>query len=144
MTRLRFEGREEFLARLRELIASGTDRSAIRVFTPYEVPEVDELLGHPPDRIRFFSLAGALSGFGGGLALTIYSVKSWPIIVGGKPILSLPPFLLIGYLLTILLGSLGAFVGFLLMARMPSPRGLEDDAEFSDGFVILFGGEEGR
>jgi hypothetical protein len=144
MTRLHFDGREEFVERLRALIAGGTDPSAIRVFTPYEVPEVDELLGHRPDRIRFFSLAGALAGFGGGLALTIYSVVSWPIIVGGKPIVSLPPFLLIGYLLTILLGSLGAFVGFLLMARIPSPRGLEDDAEFSEQFVILVGGEEGR
>jgi hypothetical protein len=35
-------------------------------------------------------------------------------------------------------------VGFLLMARIPSPRGLEDDAEFSEQFVILVGGEEGR
>jgi hypothetical protein len=144
MTRLRFEGREEFLERLRALLAEGTDPATLRVFTPYEVAEVEELLAHPPDRIRFFSLAGALAGFGGGLALTIYSVVSWPIIVGGKPIVSLPPFLLIGYLLTILFGSLGAFAGFLLMARMPSPRGLAEEAEFSDEFVILVGGEEGR
>lgn len=143
MTPLRFDGREEFLERLRALLASGTPPAAIRVFTPYEVPEVDELLRHRPDRIRFFALAGALAGFGGGLALTIYSVLSWPILVGGKPIVSLPPFLLIGYLLTILLGSLGAFVGFLLTARIPSPRGLEDGAEFSDRFVIAVG-EEGE
>jgi len=144
MTRLAFDGRQEFLERLRALIAGGAHPSTLRVFTPYEVPEVDELLAHRPDRVRFFALAGALAGFGGGLALTIYSVVSWPIIVGGKPIVSLPPFLLIGYLLTILLGSLGAFVGFLLLARMPSPRGLEEDAEFSGQFVILVGGEEGR
>lgn len=143
MTRLQFDGQEELLARLRALLAAGTDPADIRVYTPYEVPEVDALLGHRPDRIRFFSLAGALAGFGGGLALTIYSVVSWPILVGGKPIVSLPPFLLIGYLLTILLGSLGAFVGFLLMARIPSPRGLEDGAEFSDQFVIAVG-EEGE
>lgn len=144
MTPLRFDGREEFLERLRALVAGGTDPSAIRVFTPYEVPEVDAILGHRPDRIRFFALFGALAGFGGGLALTIYSVVSWPIVVGGKPIVSLPPFLLIGYLLTILLGSLGAFAGFLLTARLPSPRGLAEDAEFADAFVIVVGGEEGR
>jgi hypothetical protein len=144
VTALRFDGREEFVARLRALLAAGTDPAAIRVFTPYEVPEVDELLGHRPDRIRFFALGGAMAGFGGGLALTIYSVVSWPIIVGGKPIVSLPPFLLIGYLLTILLGSLGAFLGFLLMARMPSPRGLDEGSEFSDQFVIRVGTEEGR
>jgi len=143
MRRLVFDGREEFLERLRALVAGGTPPQAITVQMPFEVPEVDAVLGHPPDRLRFFALIGALSGFGGGLALTIYSVVSFPIVVGGKPIVSLPPFLLIGYLLTILFGSLGAFLGFLLLARMPSPRGLADDGEFPDRFVIAIRDEEG-
>jgi len=143
MSRVVLEGREEFLAKLRELVDAGLPRHAITVQMPYEVPEVDALLGHSPDRIRFFALIGALTGFGSGLALTIYSVVSFPIIVGGKPIISLPPFLLIGYLLTILFGSLGSFLGFLLMARMPSPSGLADDGEFPDRFVISVRDEEG-
>lgn len=141
MTRLDFERREDFLERLRALVAAGTPPSAISIRMPYEVPEVDEILGHGPGGIRFFALAGAVAGFGSGLALTIYSVVSYPIVVGGKPIVSLPPFLLIGYLLTILFGSLGAFAGFLLLARMPSPRGLADEAEFPALFVIEVGGE---
>lgn len=144
MTRLDFESREEFLARLRTLLAEGTPPAAIRVQMPYEVPEVDTILrAGAPDRLRFFALAGGVLGFGGGLALTIYSVVSFPIIVGGKPIVSLPPFLLIGYLLTILFGSLGTFAGFLLMARLPSPRGLAEGGEFPSRFVIVVGGEEG-
>ncbi|MGB8929673.1 MAG: quinol:electron acceptor oxidoreductase subunit ActD [Anaeromyxobacteraceae bacterium] len=139
MTRHQFESRDEFLERLRALVAAGTPAAAIRVRTPFEVPEVDEILAHPPDRLRLFALLGGLAGFGGGLGLTIYSVAVWPIVVGGKPIVSLPPFLLIGYLLTILLGSLGAFAGFLLMARIPSPSGLEEEGEFPDRFVIEVG-----
>lgn len=144
MTRLEFDGREEFLEKLRELVAGGTAPGAIRVQMPFEVEEAGELLGLRPGGVRLFALAGAVAGFGSGLALTIYSVVSFPIVVGGKPIVSLPPFLLIGYLLTILFGSLGAFAGFLLLARMPSPRGLADGAEFPDRFVIVVGEEEER
>ncbi|KAF0216829.1 MAG: hypothetical protein FD174_3509 [Geobacteraceae bacterium] len=137
-----FESREEFLERLRALIDEGTDPQSIRIRMPYQVPEVMEILGERPDRLRFFALFGALTGFGSGLALTIYSVLSWPLIVGGKPIISLPPFLLIGYLLTILCGSLGAFFGFLLLARLPSGRGLAEGAQFPERFVIVVGEEE--
>jgi hypothetical protein len=128
--------------KLRALVAAGTPPAALRIQMPYEVPEVDELLGHRPGGVRYFALAGAVAGFGSGLGLTVYSVVSFPIIVGGKPLISLPPFLLIGYLLTILFGSLGAFAGFLLAARLPSPRGLADEGEFPARFVILVGGEE--
>ena len=144
MTRLEFDGREEFLARLRALVEAGTPPERIRLQMPFEVAEAAEILGERPGAVRFFALAGALAGFGTGLALTIYSVVSFPLRVGGKPIVSLPPFLLIGYLLTILFGSLGAFVDFLLLARMPSPRGLAADAELADRFVIVVEGEEGR
>lgn len=143
MTRLEFDRQEEFLERLEALLASGTPLEGLRIQMPYEVPEVDDLLGRRPGGVRFFALAGAVAGFGTGLGLTIYSVVSYPIVVGGKPIVSLPPFLLIGYLLTILFGALGAFAGFLLLARLPSPRGLADPEGFPERFVIVIA-EEGR
>ena len=143
MARYVFDNREEFLERLRALLEAGADPETIQVRMPYYVPEALQLIGKKPDRLRFFPLVGGIAGFGSGLALTIYSVLSWPIIVGGKPIVSLPPFLLIGYLLTILFGSLGAFAGFLLLARLPSGRGLAADGEFSERFVIVVEQGEG-
>jgi len=143
MARFVCENREEFLERLRALVDAGADPETIRVRMPFYVPEALQVLGERPDRLRFFPLFGGIAGFGSGLALTIYSVLSWPIIVGGKPIVSLPPFLLIGYLLTILFGSLGAFAGFLLLARLPSGRGLAADAEFPERFVIVVETGEG-
>lgn len=142
MARYSFDNREEFLERLRALRAEGVAREVIRVRMPYQVPEAGAILGERPDRVRFFALLGGLTGFGGGMALTVYSVLSWPIIVGGKPIVSLPPFLLISYLLTILFGSLGAFAGFLALARLPNVAGLAPDAEFPERFVITVGEEE--
>jgi hypothetical protein len=137
MARYVYESREEFVGRLRALLEAGADPETIRIRMPYYVPEAQQLIGTKPDRLRFFALVGGIVGFGSGLALTIYSVLSWPIIVGGKPIVSLPPFLLIGYLLVILFGSLGAFAGFLLLARLPSGRGLAADGEFAERFIIV-------
>lgn len=142
MARYSFDNREEFLERLRALRAEGVAREVIRVRMPYQVPEAGAILGERPDLVRFFALFGGLAGFGGGMALTVYSVLSWPIIVGGKPIVSLPPSLLISYLLTILFGSLGAFAGFLALARLPNFDGLAPDAEFPERFVITVGEED--
>jgi hypothetical protein len=77
------------------------------------------------------------------MTLTIYSVLSWPIIVGGKPIVSVPPFILISYLMVILFGSLSAFAGFLLLARLPGAGALGHGDEFSDRFIIVVE-KEGR
>jgi hypothetical protein len=132
-----FDSREPFLAKLRELLDAGVPREDLRVRTPYHVPEAEALLYRRPGRLRYFPLFGGLAGFGGGMTLTIYSVLSWPIIVGGKPIVSVPPFLLISYLLVILFGSLSAFAGFLLLAHLPGSGAFGLGDEFSDRFVIV-------
>jgi len=138
--RYEFDHAGEFLEQLRRLVGEGTPKSNIWVRTPYHLPEVEQLLiGDRPGRMRFFPLAGGLGGFLGGLALTTYTVLSWPIISGGKPIVSWPPFLLIGYLLTILFGSVVSLAGFLLLARLPSPPGLREGEEFSERFIIAVG-----
>ena len=58
-------------------------------------------------------------GLTGGFALCIYSVLSYPLVVGGKELVSLPPFVIIGYESMILLGSLANLVGMLALARLP-------------------------
>ena len=45
-------------------------------------------------------------GITGGFALCIYSVYSCPLVVGGKELVSIPPFVTIGYESMILLGAL--------------------------------------
>lgn len=142
----RFRDPDHFLARLRELLEQGIEPRKVQLHMPYYLSEADALLHDREGWMRFFPLAGGLFGFGGGLALTIYSVLSWPIITGGKPIVSLPPFFLIGYLMVILFGSLASFGGFLLLARLPAVRAIAEVAEFPDEFVIRVeeGGADGN
>jgi hypothetical protein len=132
-----FEGKEEFLRRLRALVLEGVPPERIRVITPFGVPEVEEILPGKRSKVRFFALVGAASGTVTGFAFTILTSLSWPLIVGGKPVVSLPPFLIIAFALTILFGALSTFAGFLLLSRLPSLRGIRSGEEYGNAFVIL-------
>ena len=122
MKQFTFDDKEPFLAKLRELLGTGHTVNQIEITTPFPVHEALDLLKTPVSRLKFFTFTGALTGFCAGFGLTIYSVKSWPMIVGGKPPVSLPPFMIIAFELTILLGAVASFLGFLFLARLPAPK----------------------
>ena len=86
-----FEEKEKFLERLRGLVREGVPGERIRVITPFGVPEVEEILPGKRSKVRFFALVGAASGTVTGFAFTILTSLSWPLIVGGKPIVSSRP-----------------------------------------------------
>lgn len=132
-----FEEKEKFLEQLRGLVQEGVPGERIRVITPFGVPEVEEILPGKRSKVRFFALLGAASGTVAGFAFTILTSLSWPLIVGGKPIVSIPPFIIIAFALTILFGALSTFAGFLLLSRLPSLRGIRSGEEHGNAFVIL-------
>lgn len=140
--RMMFRDREEFLSALRSLAREGVPQERIRVETPYYVHEVDEILPTSLAKVKNFSLLGAASGTAFGFAFTILTSLSWPLIVGGKPIVSIPPFIIIAFALTILFGALSTFFGFLILARLPSVFGVVPEEEFGNAFVITVEPEE--
>ena len=71
-----FDGEQELLDALRTMVKDGVPAEKIRVVTPFPVDEVDEILRAPRSRVRYFTLAGALSGLIAGFAFTIYTVLS--------------------------------------------------------------------
>jgi hypothetical protein len=139
-----FEDREQFLEALRRLVREGVPAERIRVITPFGVPEVEEILPGKRSKVRFFALIGAAGGTVTGLAFTILTSLSWPLVIGGKPIVSLPPFIIIAFALTILFGALSTFAGFLLLSRLPSLRGIRSGEEYGNAFVILIEDGERR
>jgi len=91
----------------------------IHTISPIPLPEVDQVLRAKPSPVRRFTLAGALLGFLAGWALTIGSAEHYPLIVGGKPLISLTPFGVVAYICTILFGALFTVAGMLINARLP-------------------------
>ena len=142
--RLIFDDREQFLEVLRQLLRQGVPGERIRVITPFGVPEVEEILPGRRSKVRFFALIGAAGGTVTGLAFTILTSLSWPLVIGGKPIVSLPPFIIIAFALTILFGALSTFAGFLLLSRLPSLRGIRSGEENGNTFVIVIEDEVRR
>ena len=51
-----------------------------------------------PIRLFLFPFIGGLIGFVGGLMITSMTQMAYPLITGGKPILSLPPMAVVMYL----------------------------------------------
>lgn len=142
--RLLFDDREAFLAKLAELVREGVPPEKIDLITPFPVPEADRILPPGRSRVRIFAFAGAASGTAAGFAFTILTTLSWPLIIGGKPMVSIPPFLIIAFALTILFGALSTFFGFLLLSRLPSIRRIRSQEEYGNRFVIVVEKGEGR
>ena len=133
----RFEEKADFLSKLKGLLEEGVSRKDISTFTPYPVHEAEEILRVSPSKLKYFTFLGAISGFVVGFAFTIYTAMSWPLITGGKPIVSIPAYIIIAFELTILFGALASFLGFLLLSRLPSLRWIIKPVEYANDFVIV-------
>lgn len=126
---------------IRELKAKGY--ANFKVYSPVPHPDIEEALARKESPVRVFTLVGGLTGCSLGFAYAISTSLDWELITGGKPIVSLPPFVVIGFECTILIGALVTVAGMFLNARLPklgtSPG---YDPRFSnDKFgVVAFGG----
>jgi hypothetical protein len=68
--------------------------------------------------VAIVALIGGVAGVLAGALLTVGTVREWPgLIVGGKPVIAVPPFLVITFELTILLASIAGVCSFLVAAR---------------------------
>mgnify|MGYP001568740762 CR=1 FL=1 len=96
-----------------------TGHEDLRVYSPVPYHAVERALEQGPSIVRWVTLGGAVCGLTGGFALCIYSVHAWPLVVGGKELVSLPPFVIIGFESMILLGALANLLGMLALSRLP-------------------------
>ena len=107
---------------IRDLRARGLNDFV--VYSPVPVEEIEEEVERPRplSRVRLFTLIGGLTGTCSGFALTIWSALQWNLVTGGKPIVSIPPFVIISFELTILLGGLATLLALLVLGRIPKCR----------------------
>jgi hypothetical protein len=95
------------------------DGHALTVYSPTPRHELEEALDAPESAVRIFTLMGAFTGSAAGAALAVWASLQWPLIVGGKEIVSLPAFSVIIFEVTILLGALSTVAGLFLTGRLP-------------------------
>lgn len=115
-----FAHEDAFLDGLRRVKEAGI--AVGDVFTPVPVHGVEELLAPGKSPVRFLTLAGGIAGMVGGLALALLTALVWNLIVAGKPVTAVVPFIVVGFEGTILLGALATLLGLLVFARLPFRR----------------------
>ena len=107
------------LQAIRDLRAKGF--SNLTVYTPVPIEEIEHEIEkvEPLSKVRLFTLVGALTGTATGFFLTIWTSLKWELVTGGKAPVSIPPFVIIAFELTILLGGLASALAILILARLP-------------------------
>jgi hypothetical protein len=91
-------------------------------YTPYPVEELEEPLDIRDNRISLFVLMAGIFGatFGFGFLSWVNTI-SYPLNVGGRPLISAPMFIPITFECTILAAGLTSAFGMLLLNGLPLP-----------------------
>jgi molybdopterin-containing oxidoreductase family membrane subunit len=90
-----------------------------RVHSPIPSERIAAALKTRKSPVGWFTLAGGILGFFSGLGLAIFTALRWGLIVGGKPLVALVPFFIVGFEFTILFAVFGNMIGMLTLARLP-------------------------
>lgn len=122
---------------IERLKAAGLHR--IITFSPMPSHDLEHALHPTPSPVRLFTLVGGLTGAAAGFALPTLTSLDWPLVTGGKPIISIPPMVIIAFELTILFAALSTVAGLFINARLPRARSqVIYDPSFSAGNFGVF------
>jgi hypothetical protein len=140
-----FGSEEECVQAIESLHHAGYTRP--RVFFPIPSEKILEALDLPKSPVRVWVLIGGITGALSGFALTIGTSLTFAHIAGGKPIISLPPYIIIAFELMILFGALAGVTAFLITGRLPRLEPLSGySPRFSDdrfGVLVTCPPEQG-
>jgi molybdopterin-containing oxidoreductase family membrane subunit len=107
------------------------------VYTPVPNHEIADAVGHPVSPVRLWTLLGGLTGCVTGFGMSMWMSYDWPLVVGGKPIGSWIPYVVIAFELTVLFGA-GATILGLLYHSWRSRRPAAFDGRFTDDMIGIF------
>ena len=117
-----FDGVDTTIEAIHRLRAAGIRR--LTVYSPAPDHNIEHALHQPNSPVRVFTIVGALTGTATGFALPTWTSLHWPLITGGKPMISNPAWVIIAFELTVLFGALSTVLGMLILARLPYRKAL--------------------
>jgi hypothetical protein len=91
----------------------------LTVYTPTAHHEFDELLARPESHVRRWTLIGGAFGITFGYFIWVWITRYWPLVVGGKAIVTYVPFTIFAFEVMVLIGSLATVVGMFANSRLP-------------------------
>jgi hypothetical protein len=118
-----FKDEDQVVAAVNELKASSY--SFHRVNSPFPSHKIMDALNLKKSMVGWFTLVGGMIGLVGGFALAIFTSVQWNLIVSGKPIVAIIPFVIVGFEATILCAVFGNILGLLTQMRLPSNKSMK-------------------
>lgn len=89
------------------------------VFTPFPVHGLEDVLGYRRTRLPIAAFLFGMLGTSLGLLMQYWMMGyDWPMIIGGKNFVSLPPFIPVTFELTVLLSALGMVGTFMIVSNL--------------------------
>jgi hypothetical protein len=131
-----FEHLDSLLAAIGALRARGFQD--LEAFSPVPCHALEHALPERRSPVRYATFSGALAGMAVAFLLTILTALLWDLITGGKPVVSLPPFLVPVFELTVLGGGLATLLAVLHFSRLPARKSAGFDPRFTDDRFGLF------
>jgi hypothetical protein len=114
-------------------------KARFRIYSPIPSEKINEAIYERPSFVRWFVLLGGISGAISAFALTIGTSLEWNLVAGGKPIASLPPYIIIAFEMMVLFGGISALGSWVLLSNLPSfePLGGYRERFSSDEFGLV-------
>lgn len=112
-----FDDEEAVLTGIRKVRESGL--KIHEVYSPFPVHGIDDALGLKRTRLPIAAFLFGLTGTSLALTMQIWMLGfDWPMIIGGKNFVSLPPFIPVTFELTVLLSALGMVATFMIVSGL--------------------------
>ncbi|WEX10565.1 DUF3341 domain-containing protein [Chelativorans sp. AA-79] len=112
-----FDGADDLMSGVRKAHDEGFRR--MDAFSPFPIEGLAEALGHRDMRVPWLTLFGGIFGAALGYGMQAYTNLDYPIIVGGRPLIAAPAFMLITFELMVLFAVLFSIGGMLALNRLP-------------------------
>jgi hypothetical protein len=142
-----FEDPDTVADALDALRAAGYQDHELTVLSDMPYPEGAFGERETHHNLHRYPLIGAFCGLAVALLVTIGTQLAYPMVTGGKPILSIPPMLMIAFEGTLLGAVVVTILGILLESRLPSFRAAPYDPRITEGYlgvVVTRGGPAER
>jgi Protein of unknown function (DUF3341) len=95
-------------------------QTRFRVFSPIPSEHINKAIYERSSFVRWFVLLGGLTGIITAFVMTIGTSLEWNLVTGGKPIASIPPYMIIAFELMVLFGGISALASWVLLANLPT------------------------
>ncbi len=132
-----FQDADSVATAIDALRRAGVSGRNLKVLSDTPYPEGAFGEDREPHRLYVFPFVGALCGFSVAILLTVATQMAYPMVTGGKPIISIPPIVHIIYEGTMLGAIMFTIIGIIFESRLPDFGEAPYDPRISEGHLGL-------